>query len=253
MNYKIPKIEQTYPIKHQIDTLDLSKSFNLMINDQAKVIEVIKKNKKNILIIINFLISHLSKFEDARLVYCGAGTSGRIGMQDCVELYPTFGWPINRSFCILAGGKEALTRSIENSEDDFQNAQMVAESSNFTKNDLVIGLAASGNTIFTREVLKIAKKKGALTIAISNNPKGDILKEATSQIILDTKQEVIAGSTRLKAGTAQKVCLNLISSMLMIKLGKVKDGQMINMIPTNKKLKKRKLRINKYFKDKINQ
>ena len=122
MNYKIPKIEQIYPIKHQIDTLDLSKSFNLMINDQAKVIDVIKKNKKNFLIIINFLISHLSKFEDARLVYCGAGTSGRIAVQDAVELYPTFGWPRNKIEFILAGGIKSLQRSIENAEHDvFKN------------------------------------------------------------------------------------------------------------------------------------
>lgn len=250
---KISPTELIYTDSLSIDKLSVKDALSLMLNDQLSGIMQLKKNVHEIESTVRLIIKHFQDNHKGRIIYCGAGTSGRIGMQDCVELYPTFGWPINRSFCILAGGKEALTRSIENSEDDFQNAQMVAESSNFTKNDLVIGLAASGNTIFTREVLKIAKKKGALTIAISNNPKGDILKEATSQIILDTKQEVIAGSTRLKAGTAQKVCLNLISSMLMIKLGKVKDGQMINMIPTNKKLKKRKLRINKYFKDKINQ
>ena len=96
----------------------------------------------------------------------------------------------------------------------------------------------------------MASKNGALTIAISNNPKGYILDQAKIKIILDTKQEVIAGSTRLKAGTAQKVCLNLLSSMLMIKLGNVKEGQMINLIPANEKLKKRKLMIEKYFEEK---
>ena len=154
MNYKIPKIEQTYPIKHQIDTLDLSKSFNLMINDQAKGFEVIKKNKKNILIIFNFLISHLSKFEDARLVYCGAGTSGRIAVQDAVELYPTFGWPRNKIEFILAGGIKSLQRSIENAEDDVLEARKKFIEKKIKKNDVVICLAASGNTKFTNEILK---------------------------------------------------------------------------------------------------
>jgi len=109
----------------------------------------------------------------------------------------------------------------------------------------VIGLAASGNTPFTCKVLEEAGKKGALTIAISNNPNGDILKFGHAKIILDTQEEVISGSTRLKAGTAQKICLNIISSMVMIKMGRVKNGIMSHMVPTNEKLRNRKLRINK--------
>ena len=243
MNYKIPKIEQTYPIKHQIDTLDLSKSFNLMINDQAKVIEVIKKNKKNILIIINFLISHLSKFEDARLVYCGAGTSGRIAVQDAVELYPTFGWPRNKIEFILAGGVKSLQRSIENAEDDVLEARKNFIEKKIRKNDIVICLAASGNTKFTNEILKECIKNNIKSIAVSNNPNGVILKNSNFKIVLNTQEEVVAGSTRLKAGTAQKICLNMISTLVMAKLGNVKNGMMINMIPSNDKLKKRMNRI----------
>ncbi len=243
MNYKIPKIEQTYPIKHQIDTLDLSKSFNLMINDQAKVIEVIKKNKKNILIIINFLISHLSKFEDARLVYCGAGTSGRIAVQDAVELYPTFGWPRNKIEFILAGGVKSLQRSIENAEDDVLQARKNFIEKKIRKNDVVICLAASGNTKFTNEILKECIKNNIKSIAVSNNPNGVILKNSNFKIVLNTQEEVVAGSTRLKAGTAQKICLNMISTIVMAKLGNVKNGMMINMIPSNDKLKKRMNRI----------
>lgn len=243
MNYKIPKIEQIYPIKHQIDTLDLSKSFNLMINDQAKVIEVIKKNKKNILIIINFLISHLSKFEDARLVYCGAGTSGRIAVQDAVELYPTFGWPRNKIEFILAGGVKSLQRSIENAEDDVLEARKNFIEKKIRKNDVVICLAASGNTKFTNEILKECIKNNIKSIAVSNNPNGVILENSNFKIVLNTQQEVVAGSTRLKAGTAQKICLNMISTIVMAKLGNVKNGMMINMIPSNDKLKKRMNRI----------
>ena len=107
----------------------------------------------------------------------------------------------------------------------------------------MIGLAASGNTPFTCKVLDEANNKKALTIAISNNPEGKILKFGDVKIILDTKEEVIAGSTRLKAGTAQKICLNIISSMLMTKMGFIKNGEMINLVPNNKKLKDRQSRI----------
>ena len=106
-------------------------------------------------------------------------------------------------------------------------------------------MAASGNTPFTCKVLEEANKKNALTIAISNNPSGKLLEFGKCQIILDTKEELIAGSTRLKAGTAQKICLNIISSMVMIKMGRIKNGIMSHMVPTNEKLRNRKLRINK--------
>ena len=109
--------------------------------------------------------------------------------------------------------------------------------------DVIIVLAASGNTPFTCKVLKEANKKNALTIAISNNPSGKLLQFGKYQIILDTKEELIAGSTRLKAGTAQKICLNIISSLVMVKMGRVKNGKMSHMLPTNQKLRDRKIRI----------
>ena len=115
----------------------------------------------------------------------------------------------------------------------------------------MICIAASGNTPFSVKVLEIAKERGSLTLALSNNPKGKIQKLANMKIILNTEEEVIAGSTRLKAGTSQKVCLNLISSLIMTKLGNVKNGLMINLVPTNKKLKKRKMMINHYLNDLI--
>ena len=112
----------------------------------------------------------------------------------------------------------------------------------------MIALAASGNTKFTSEILKFSISQNALTIAISNNPNGMILNNSSLKIILNTKEEVIAGSTRLKAGTAQKICLNMISSMVMVRMGKVKKGLMVNLVPNNKKLKKRKKMIENYLK-----
>ena len=107
-------------------------------------------------------------------------------------------------------------------------------------NDIIIGLAASGNTPFTCKILEEAKSINALTIAISNNPKGEILKYGDVKIVLNTKEEVIAGSTRMKAGTSQKICLNIISTMVMVKMGRVKNGLMSHMVPSNKKLRDRK-------------
>tara|TARA_B100002051_G_scaffold265976_1_gene292560 strand:- start:387 stop:1154 length:768 start_codon:yes stop_codon:yes gene_type:complete len=244
---KIPETELLYTNSRPVDKLQTIKALQLMLKDHENGVKAVEKSLDKIEKTVKSIYKHLKKYNKAKLIYCGAGTSGRIGVQDGVELYPTFGWPTERLRFLLAGGTEALTKSIENSEDDIENARLLAESNNFNKSDVVIGLAASGNTKFTEEILKKASKKGALTVAISNNPNGTILDQARFKIILDTKQEVIAGSTRLKAGTAQKICLNLISSMVMIKMGKVREGQMINMITNNEKLKKRKLRIESYF------
>ena len=246
MNKNIPETELLYTNSIPVDKLSTSDALQLMLSEHGNGISSVRNSLKEIEKAVNSIYDFIKRNHNSKIIYCGAGTSGRIGVQDGVELNPTFGWPMERLDFILAGGEEALTKSIENSEDDVGYAKLVAKRYEFS-NCVVIGLAASGNTKFTEEILKIASQKDSLTIAISNNPKGKILDQAKLKIILDTKQEVIAGSTRMKAGTAQKVCLNLISSMLMIKLGNVKDGQMINLIPNNEKLKKRKLRMKKYF------
>ena len=142
-------------------------------------------------------------------------------IQDGVGL-STFGWPKSRLDFIIAGGKDAILNSIENAEDNTMNALKLVKSKSINSNDVVIALAASGNTPFTCKVLEEAYLQESLTLAISNNPKGQILKYGTINIVLDTKEEIIAGSTRLKAGTAQKIYLNIISSMLMIKLEELK-------------------------------
>ena len=195
-----------------------------MLNDQKRVYHAIKESEKNFIEVIEFLTSHLTKNKKGRLIYCGAGTSGRIAVQDGVELFPTFGWPSSRVDYIIAGGKEALLKSIENSEDDLDRARYNFKKKNIKSKDFIICLAASGNTPFTNEIIKLAVKNNVKCLAISNNPEGLITKKADFKIILDTQQEVVAGSTRLKAGSAQKLCLNIISTIVMTKLGNVKDG-----------------------------
>lgn len=244
MKKNTPNTELLYKKSKPIDQLDLLDGIQLMINEQKKASYAVKKSIKEINYSINQIYQHLVKYKKGRIIYVGAGTSGRIGVQDGVELFPTFNWPKNRLEFIIAGGTEAILSSIENAEDDLHKAGEIVEKKLIGFKDVVIGLAASGNTPFTCKVLEKSLSKNALTIAISNNPNGDILNFGKINIVLDTKEEVIAGSTRLKAGTAQKICLNIISSMVMLKMGKVKNGLMNDMVPTNQKLRKRKKIIN---------
>ena len=239
----IPKTERTYKKSKPIDHLSSANAISLMIKEHRRASLDVFKAAKSIEIATDKIYQHLNLNPKGRLIYVGAGTSGRIGVQDGVELLPTFSWPKSRLDYILAGGKAALLNSIENAEDDILEATKIVLTKSINSDDVIIGLAASGNTPFTCKVLEEANKKNALTIAISNNPNGKLLEFGKCQIILDTKEELIAGSTRLKAGTAQKICLNIISSLVMVKMGRVENGKMSHMLPTNQKLRDRRLRL----------
>jgi N-acetylmuramic acid 6-phosphate etherase len=179
------------------------------------------------------------KASQGRLVYVGAGTSGRLAVQDGAELAPTFSWPRERLVLMIAGEQRALLEAVEGAEDDAERgAEMVREHA-LGADDVLIAVAASGTTPFTLACLREARQRGALTIGIVNNAETPLFTEADQGIWLDTGPEAIAGSTRLKAGTAQKITLNLLSSLLMIRLGRVYDGHMVDMQPTNRKLVRR--------------
>jgi N-acetylmuramic acid 6-phosphate etherase len=245
MKYTLPPTEMKSNNHQDIDKLDDSSSFNLLVNANDEAVKSVSDAKEYIHKAIDQILLRLNKSSCGRIIYCGAGTSARIGVQDGSELYPTFGWPHSRIDYIIAGGNAALLRPLENAEDDKNNATDKVIDVKVNENDIIIGLAASGNTPFTCQVLKESRKKGALTIGISNN-KNSLLNEISEfNIILDTGPEPVVGSTRLKAGTAQKICLNIISTILMIKLGRVKNGMMNYLVPTNKKLKKRQALIKK--------
>lgn len=247
MSQIIPKTELLYQKSKPIDQLSISEAITLMVIEQKKAAVEVIKSIKSLEVAINKIYHHLISNTKGRLIYVGAGTSGRLGVQDGVELFPTFNWPKHRIDFIIAGGNEAILNAVENAEDDILQAKEYVSKKSVNSQDVIIGLAASGNTPFTCKVLEQAKKKSALTIAISNNPNGNILKFGQVKIILDTKEEVISGSTRLKAGTAQKICLNTITSMVMVKLGRVKNGTMSHMVPTNEKLRLRKKRMNNNY------
>jgi N-acetylmuramic acid 6-phosphate etherase len=174
-----------------------------------------------------------------RIVYVGAGTSSRVAVQDGAELMPTFAWPSERVHFIVAGGDSAFVTSIEGAEDDIDDAVKQIEAARLTPHDVVIAVAASGTTPFTVAALQQAGSSGAVTIGVANNPGTALLASAKFPVLIETGRELIAGSTRMKAGTAQKVVLNLISSGIMLRLGRVYRGMMVNMPPTNAKLKRR--------------
>jgi N-acetylmuramic acid 6-phosphate etherase len=178
-----------------------------------------------------------------RLVYAGAGTSGRIGVQDGAELPPTFDWPEDRLVLLMAGGEAAFTHSIENAEDDRDAAQCDVAAHAIGPDDVVIGIAASGSTPYTTTVIAESADRGALTIGIANSPDGALLAVAAHPILIETGAEAIAGSTRMKAGTAQKVVLNLFSTLVMVRLGRVHRGLMVDMNARNAKLAQRAVRM----------
>ncbi len=178
-----------------------------------------------------------------RLAYAGAGTSGRIGVQDGAELAPTFDWPRDRLVLLLAGGEAALTQAVENAEDRDDLARGDVAAAGLGPSDVVVGLAASGATPYTLACLRAGRAAGALTIAFANSPGAPLLAAADHAVPIETGAEPVAGSTRLKAGTAQKVALNLFSTLLMTRLGRVYQGQMVDMVARNSKLRARAVRM----------
>ncbi|MDD7971830.1 N-acetylmuramic acid 6-phosphate etherase [Roseinatronobacter alkalisoli] len=174
-----------------------------------------------------------------RLVYAGAGTSIRIAVQDGTELGPTFNWPEDRTLYLIAGGETALRIAVEGAEDSADDARAQVRDAELTPRDVVIGLAASGRTPFTIAALEAARRAGALTAGIACVTGTPLLDAAKHAIAIETGAEVVAGSTRMKAGTVQKVVLNMLSTQIMVHLGHVHDGLMVDMRPLNQKLRRR--------------
>lgn len=178
-----------------------------------------------------------------RLIYVGAGTSGRLAVQDGAELGPTFGWPHDRLVFAMAGGLGALTVSVEGAEDNSDDGATQMKAANVQASDVVIGVAASGKTPFTLGAIQEANHRGALTIGITNNSNTPLADKAQHAIVAVTGSELLAGSTRMKAGSAQKAILNMLSTAIMTRLGRVYKGLMVDMVVSNIKLEKRAIQI----------
>lgn len=226
-----------------LDQLDNQAALEMMLDDQALAIAANRPSLGQIERAVTEITNRMKADDKARIIYAGAGASIRIAVQDGVELLPTFNWPRERVAYVVAGGDKALIESIEDAEDNEVAAKKMVNDLDLSANDVVIAIAASGRTAFTCTVLRETVNAGALAIGISCNPSTPLLDEADIGIPLITGGEALAGSTRLKAATAQKICLNMISTLVMTRLGKVRDGKMIAMRPTNAKLRERFSRI----------
>lgn len=176
-----------------------------------------------------------------RLLYAGAGTSGRLGVLDSVELHPTFSWPRDRALALLAGGAGAMFEAVEGAEDDAAQGAADLLALQPGANDVLLAVAASGSTPYALGACAAARAAGALTLGIANNPGAPLLATAEIGVLLDTGPEVISGSTRLKAGTAQKIALNSFSSAVMVRLHKTYGPLMVDLRATNAKLQRRAL------------
>ncbi|SHI30719.1 N-acetylmuramic acid 6-phosphate etherase [Wenxinia saemankumensis] len=174
-----------------------------------------------------------------RLLYLGAGTSGRLATLDAAELPPTYGFPAERARAFIAGGARAITHAVEGAEDDGAAGIAALTGAGMGPDDVVIGVAASGRTPFVVEAVRHARAAGVLTVAVLNNPAGALAEAAEIPIVAATGAEIVAGSTRMKAGTAQKAALTCLSTGIFVRLGYVWRGRMVEMGPTNDKLRER--------------
>lgn len=187
--------------------------------------------------------ARLKKSKSGRLIYAGAGTSARLSVQDGSELTPTYGWPADRLAFAIAGGEKALLKAVENAEDDPGAARRDIEDLQTGADDVCITVSASGRTPYTVEACCAARELGALTIGISSNDDSLLLKAADYPIFVDSGAEPVGGSTRMNAGTVQKIILNMISTLVMIRLGRVYDGMMVDVELNNAKLRDRAVRM----------
>jgi N-acetylmuramic acid 6-phosphate etherase len=233
----LPNTEAPSKEHEALDTYTSEALVDALVQDQFNAVRAVQVAGAQIAAAIDAAIGRI--FAGGRLIYVGAGTSGRLGLLDSVELAPTFSWPDERAVAILAGGQSAVFKAIEGAEDNAGQGAHDIASAKVGLNDVVLLIAASGSTPYVYGALDEAKDRGALTIAMANNPNSIIVARAHLGITLDTGSELISGSTRLKAGTSQKVALNTFSSALMVKLGKVYGNLMVDVKPTNKKLIRR--------------
>lgn len=224
--------------------LDVLSTKDLVGRIQEEDIEVAKSVQATVTEIakaVDLAADRLSK--GGRMVYFGAGTSGRLGVLDATECSPTFGVDAHLVQAWIAGGKEAMFHSFENAEDSHELGEEDAEEAHISDKDIVVGISASGHTPYVLGALKKARSKGAAVVSVVNNPNSLLEEISDVAIVALVGPEAITGSTRMKAGTAQKMILNLLSTATMVSLGKVYENLMVDLKPTNEKLRERALSI----------
>ncbi|WP_426461323.1 N-acetylmuramic acid 6-phosphate etherase [Mycoplasma hafezii] len=236
-NLLILETEQRNTLTSELSNLSTEEIIRSINYQDSLVADAVAKATKDIEKAVYLAIKSIGELK-GRVIYFGAGTSGRIGILDASEIYPTYG--VKGKFIgIIAGGKKALHTPLEGSEDNTEQAVLDLKKINFSNKDLLIGITASGRTPYVIAGLKYANEIGAGSVLITNNKNTEGSKIAQITIEALTGSEVITGSTRMKAGTAQKLICNTISTTTMVKLGYVESNYMINVVPTNQKLEQR--------------
>jgi len=244
---KLPKhreqrrTEQRNRASKQLDHMSALAIVRLMNREDRRVPRAIARELPNIARAVDEIVARMTL--GGRLVYVGAGTSGRLGVLDASECPPTFGIPPRLVRALIAGGSRAITQSVEGAEDNEQNARRDLTKIKLSNLDSVVGLAASGTTPYVLGAVALAKKRGALTIGVTSNQHSPLAKAVRIPIAVEVGPEVLTGSTRLKAGTAQKMVLNMLSTATMVRLGHAYENLMIDLTRSNEKLRGRANRI----------
>jgi N-acetylmuramic acid 6-phosphate etherase len=240
MNDEPSPTEARNPRSAGLDTLATNELVALLVREQRESVDAVLARSERIAGVVEAIVSRLER--GGRLHYVGAGTSGRLGVLDAAEMPPTFGTPHGLVCAHIAGGNDALVRAVEGAEDDAAAGE-AAMRDHVRAGDAAIGLSASGGAAFVVAALRAARAASAYTVALVNAPQSPLAEAADVAIVLETGAEPIAGSTRMKAGTSQKIALNAISTAVMVRLGKVHDNLMIDVVAGNAKLRRRALRL----------
>ncbi len=243
MQNELLTTEQRNPISYRIDAKDTLEILGIINAEDKQVPFAVEKALPQIGNIVEDVVE--SFISGGRLFYIGAGTSGRLGVLDASECPPTFGVNPEQVQGIIAGGLPALTRSIENAEDDEAAGIEALQRVGFSSRDVLVGITASGGAPFVVEAIRYAKQLGAKVGAISCNQKTPVFEliDSGRRVYIPVGPEIVTGSTRMKAGTAQKLALNMITTTAMIRTGKVYNNLMVNLMPVNAKLVKRAQRL----------
>ncbi len=235
------KTEMRNQNTYNIDKMSTQEMLEIINNENAKVTLAVEAALPQIAIVCDAIADAIKA--GGRVFYIGSGTSGRLAVCDAAECPPTFGVPYDLFNGIIAGGEKCMFKAAENAEDNPEAGIEDLKSRNFSNKDILIGISASGSAAYVISAVNYAKSLGAKVFSITNNPGTELGKTADIDICADTGPEVITGSTRMKAGTAQKIILNMISTASMVKCGCVYENMMINLKPTNKKLRRRMIGI----------
>jgi N-acetylmuramic acid 6-phosphate etherase len=235
------RTEQRNPASKNLDRMTAREMVRLMNREDRKVAAAVGRELAAIARAVDAIADAIRK--GGRLIYVGAGSSGRMGVVDAAECPPTFGTSPKLVQALIAGGRHAITRAVEGAEDSEGNGERDLRSKNLTRKDVVVGIAASGTTPYVVGALRYARRLGATTVAVTSNLRMPVGRLAKIVIAPEVGPEVLTGSTRLKAGTSQKMVLNMLSTGVMARLGHVYENLMIDMMLTNEKLAERSLRI----------